>query len=827
MSVATSTLSRTPFAVAALASLVLAGCGGGGGGGDTSPVQPTPLPELSITAPASGDVAQAVPLGTSATIASGLKARWEFGDGSSSTELAPRHSYVKAGDYEIHLTITNEAGQTREYKTSIALSRPGIVKGLNCSKAEEKGWCWQQPSPTGNPSYGLAFADGKTGWRVGEEGEIFKTSDGGAGWSLQHKKSDLRLVAVRAVSSNEVWVFGEKWLQDENVLLHTSDGGRSWTQATAPGLFGISHLYFGRLSQDHYTISHVYPNGGLLVKIWNARWGTRPGFRYTADGGASWSTPDVLGDGIVTDKGTLLTHANGEIFRANPSQGTSRVVLNLKAAGGMAGGYDVHWSSSGGVIWAVQASTSTASDKPLPITYVSQDDGLTWRIQDALSTKGAPFGGVYADLVAAMDGGQRLLAIAFGHPVRSLDGGRTWIWDQSLPPSFALSSNCASTGDRLICSTYDGRSYGVTKDLGATWDLKSMPDAVRNYRDTAFERLEALPDGALVFVAGGMGPDFVLSADGRWTQVADRHRFHSPTVVSFASAQQGYLFGADGKFYGSQNGGQSWSLLGLPSVGIKPGRMDVANQVWSPASLAAWGKDRLGVVDGDGQLWLSPDKGQSWSVFNGTPAQRWGSLRAQDEQFLWVVPPLCGGLISDVRQCPSSLTSAVLLSDDAGAHWKAVQVPLKVPAAVYRSASGRLTIVGEEGRVQQSDDGGLRWIERATPSKSSLFGLHSVDGKQLWAVGVDGLMVSRDEGVTWTSSGLPGHFLDVRFADAQHGWVVGHDGQIHATRDGGTTWERQESGTKQDLYRLEVLDSRTVWAIGMWGAVLATGTGGL
>ncbi len=39
-----------------------------------------------------------------------LTFRWDFGDGSTSTEAAPVHEYVKAGSYKVQLTATNETG---------------------------------------------------------------------------------------------------------------------------------------------------------------------------------------------------------------------------------------------------------------------------------------------------------------------------------------------------------------------------------------------------------------------------------------------------------------------------------------------------------------------------------------------------------------------------------------------------------------------------------------------------------------------------------------------------------------------------------------------
>ena len=42
---------------------------------------------------------------------------WDFGDGTTSTEQDPTHDYVKAGSYEVSLTVTNQASGCSETKT--------------------------------------------------------------------------------------------------------------------------------------------------------------------------------------------------------------------------------------------------------------------------------------------------------------------------------------------------------------------------------------------------------------------------------------------------------------------------------------------------------------------------------------------------------------------------------------------------------------------------------------------------------------------------------------------------------------------------------------
>lgn len=67
---------------------------------------------------------------------------------------------------------------------------------------------------------------------------------------------------------------------------------------------------------------------------------------------------------------------------------------------------------------------------------------------------------------------------------------------------------------------------------------------------------------------------------------------------------------------------------------------------------------------------------------------------------------------------------------------------------------------------------------------------------------------------------------DIDFVDSQRGWAVGDRGTILATRDGGTTWTAQMSGSSQNLRGVDFLDERRGWVVGAWNTVLGTSDGG-
>ena len=104
-------------------------------------------------------------------------------------------------------------------------------------------------------------------------------------------------------------------------------------------------------------------------------------------------------------------------------------------------------------------------------------------------------------------------------------------------------------------------------------------------------------------------------------------------------------------------------------------------------------------------------------------------------------------------------------------------------------------------------------------------------GDKLVAVGDRGhVVISRDNGLTWTQSPTPTRALltGVSFPDPQHGWAVGHDGVILASSDGGRSWVRQDDGKSLDTVWLDVLfrDATHGFAVGAYGKFLTTADGG-
>lgn len=69
-------------------------------------------------------------------------------------------------------------------------------------------------------------------------------------------------------------------------------------------------------------------------------------------------------------------------------------------------------------------------------------------------------------------------------------------------------------------------------------------------------------------------------------------------------------------------------------------------------------------------------------------------------------------------------------------------------------------------------------------------------------------------------------YYDITFADPLHGWIIGKNGVILHTDDGGNTWHVQASNlTSNDLRKLSVIDSKHAFVCGSKSTILSTSDG--
>jgi len=152
----------------------------------------------------------------------------------------------------------------------------------------------------------FCFVDPSNGWAIGNP-KIYHTTNGGTNWAIQYTDTTSgKFTAIQFTDLNNGWVVG-----DSNKIFKTTDGGSNWTRVTNTGL-----------SSDAYSkcVFFLNANDGWIGVNTPITWGITPqrAILHTTDGGTSWTWqyPEFLLDSSATHTSAVFS-----MFFTNTSDG--------------------------------------------------------------------------------------------------------------------------------------------------------------------------------------------------------------------------------------------------------------------------------------------------------------------------------------------------------------------------------------------------------------------------------------------------------------------------------------------------------------------------
>ncbi len=774
--------SRSGWWVAVAVSGLLAACGGGGSDG---PPPPTAIPEsLSITAPGTSESATAVRFSNSAGALTGLKYSWDFGDGGASTDAAPSHSFANGGEFEVVLKVTNEVGASREVRSKVTITNIANVRGLVCTGADSAGWCWQAPRPTGNRVNSVFFLNATLGWRAGDNGEIFKTADGGATWVKQSSGISSSIQGIAFLDEQIGWATGAF-----GAVLKTINGGSTWS------VDKISEA-----ASSSYDPGVITPIDANTVYLGRPVGGTYGAMFSSSDAGGSWRiltpTPSV-----VTKNGKLWALQGHVVNRSVDAGKTFNAVLELKPDGGYSYFDSITLAARDDQKAAVLTGHSRYDYTQQKYVYqytasTTLNGGASWQRVEA---NGLASYGTYLRLLSVSEDGKVLNAMGGSNALlRSVDGGQNWAPLGSIDSSWYTPSVYVLDADMFYAVGYGG--LYLSENGGLAWSKLTLPKGVETYylSANALRRVDA----QTLLLTDSAGNAYLSKDKGAtWVLVASNSTSYWAPAVAFRDAKNGFMVDDKGRSFATRDGGATWQVK-REDFGTVQSLQFVSKQV-------GW------LIGSDGRLYKSTDGGDTWLTSPVTQGTYYTTLKFETETLGWA------------RRSGFSSGSAIMATEDGGQTWRDLNLSLNMLA--LRMSPEAWVAVGYYGEVLQSKDKGATWKSVYTGTNASLNAVAFSDAKTAWVVGTDGVLLkSVDAGATWTLSQPAGAsgLRDIKFANAKVGWIVGNGGLILSTVDGGKTWRTQASGTTVSLAGIQIADANTAWITGEGGVLLATGNGG-
>lgn len=629
----------------------------------------------------------------------------------------------------------------------------------------------------------MVFTDSLHGWIVGtlgnsalgnlQGGVILRTTSGGETWTADTFSTCDVLGPVFLLNDTLGWVAGCSG--SHGVLLKTVDGGVSWVEAASSA---------GGMPSRPILHCFTDPENGWLSTPFGA-------LVHSTDGGATWDTSwadttAYIRDVHFTDRNNGWVTGNRWVPPATPP---GHALLLRTQDGGETWLEDTSLADFGilGDVcfsgpahgWILGNAVDTVAQTSTNIVLHTSNAGKSWTIIDTMSDSLHPlgFGGRSLAFTDTLNGwmlgrqleGQEML-------LRSADGGRSWVPRQTYPTGYMNGSQLRLSG----CDAVDARHVwlvGVvdnagllailaTADGGDTWFLQSSPV------------LPSLNDVCTV----GETNVWVAGSDGTILHAADggaegfRSFVHQPSGTDRPLYSIGFFDSSFGLAAGSHvllrttDGGQHWSQAGdsiqLSLRGIHFGE-----------SGRAWVNDGETVLHSD-------DRGLTWDTVH-VPVRT--DERVNDVHFVDVNN---GWAVGDYRE--------------------------------YQCSGWYCALSSAIGLIWSTTDGGQTWQRHAESVSAPLNGVTFADSRHGWTIGygIPGMVMrTTDCGSMWDTivtnyvHPLESRLTDVCFIDSANGWMVGEEGAVYGTADGGLTWRKDTCAGGNAVTAVSAADPYHAWAV--------------
>lgn len=586
-------------------------------------------------------------------------------------------------------------------------------------------WIYNNPYPTSNTICAIKFFNENTGWVAGYAGTILKTTNGGINWETQKTNLFNNLRSLYFIDLNTGYACGEK-----NCLLKTTDGGSSWVSLLESSLRTLM------------TVIFLDSNNGFI--------GGSNGIFRTNNGGFNWDTVK-----------------------------SGSVIINIKFINnstGWAVGYngEVHKTTNGGYNW-FQQLTPTA-DILFSSTFINENTG--WISANDLPMTSTPT--------------NRIL--------HTTDGGTNWFLQNTQTKTAIFDIAFINSNTGYSCGTFNNSytSFPIfqkTTDSGNTWvSIQIFSDNQRLY---ALNKINNI-----IWTAGEN--IFKSSDDGtNWERITKGFYKDIYTLTIFPSLNTIYAAGESGFFARTTNNGANWT------------ENTVSNSLF--LSSMQFFNLNTGYVTDIGGIFKTTNGGINW-ILNSINEQ-FEKLFFIDENTGWAT---CFG--------PNSIYKTT----NGGLNWNYQLLSAAYGFGLYFQNANTGFVGDVYGSIYKTTDGGTNWNGFNTGTGLWVADFEFINNNTGYAAGeLNAVWKTTNTGTNWDliNIGTFGSFYDIEFLrDGANtptvGYGVGTYGMIYRTSNSGESWYQMVSPTANNLVQVKFIDKYTGYLVGFNGTVLYTTNGG-
>ncbi len=595
----------------------------------------------------------------------------------------------------------------------------------------QSGWFWQNPTPQGNGIMAIKMFDANSGIFVNAD-NILRTENGGQGWEQIYTGFPWFNKSISMVNGNTYYI-----LADTSIIIKTTNKGASWKYISNKPVIKNSFIYF----KDENTGFAVNKIGGNNYSSIIHR---------TTNGGTDWQN-------VISNDSILITSVKFINTQTGYASG-SKYANNIYKT-------KIFKTINGGSTWDTVSNSFRLQSSIMYFT--DENTGYLCGSEGSASPR----------------------------TYKTTNGGQTWNTHTQLSTAIYQLQFL----DEMTGFAVSGNRMYITSNGGTNWAYSTLSiDGINYTMDKIF--FSNINTG---YVSGGSGIILkTTNSGGNWVKIAGNNVLNDDFwSMSFSDNNTGFIIGYYNKLLRTTNGGSNWQILQFD-----------ANLAFSAISYV--NSNTWYVTAENGKVLKTTNTGSTW-----------------DTSYANVYNPTRVEFVNEQTGYGVCKYSNFIKTTNGGINWL-VTSPFSAQNWAMDFIDANTGFAGSDGgRLYKTTDAGNSWT-RTDPNPHDFY-INDVQfinyntgyiGTSYGYAG-NGVLKTTNGGINWIPSLTGTGISDINFLNERTGFAI-NASEVYKTTNGGNNWYRLRTCSSNGNRMMHFSDSLTGWIIGYNGMIIKTTNGG-